>query len=108
MPFKEQSEPASIDGLAALAGVLYGVFLGYMIFSRSLLSLVLGALLGLLVLPLPFKQMALITAGMIMGTAGIGPVWTEEHERRGQRIASILLILLIISGAFGLLFIPAM
>jgi FtsH-binding integral membrane protein len=102
-----QMKPSSrIFVLAAIAGSIYGAFLGDQIASGSGVGLGIGAVIGFFIGSPIIAQMALGTAGVFMGMSGIGPVWTEEHDRRAQRIATVLLILVIISGAFGLLFAP--
>jgi hypothetical protein len=93
-------------GLAGLAGAIYGAFLGGVFFGRSWITLGLGALLGLAILAPVILQMVLGTAGVFMGMSGIGPAWTEYHEQRARRIAKFLLVLVIVSGAIGLIFAP--
>lgn len=105
MSHNVQGQTNRIYGLAALAGTIYGAFLSGQLFGGSWVALGLGAFIGLAILSPVFAQMALITAGVLMGMSGIiGPTWTEHHERLAQRIATILLVLIIASGIFGLLF----
>ncbi|MFH1207787.1 MAG: hypothetical protein V1668_04250 [Patescibacteria group bacterium] len=96
----------AIDGLGILAGTIYGVFLGGQIFGGSWVALVICALLGLFFLSQILIQLVLRTAGMIIGMTEIGSTWTDYHERQAQRIAKILLVILIVSGTFGLIFAP--
>lgn len=107
MSHNVQDQTNRIYGLAALAGTIYGAFLSSQFFGGSWVALGIGAFIGLAILSPAFAQMALITAGNLMGLSGIGPTWTEHHERRAQRIATILLVLIIASGIFGLLFASA-
>ena len=98
-----QSKPSKrVSVLAAFAGTIYGAFLGNQVSGGSGIGVGVGAVVGLLILSPAIAMMALGTAGVFMGMGGLGPAWTEDHDRRAQSLATVLLILVIISGILGL------
>ena len=102
----ERNAGGRISFLSAVAGIIYGWLLSTQIFGSSGIAWVLGGVGGLILLGPAIAQMALGTAGTFIGMSGVGPTWTEHHDRRAARIATALLVLVILSGVVGLLFAP--
>lgn len=102
----ERATGGRLSFMSAVAGIIYGCFIATQAFGSSGPTLILGGLGGLILLGPAIAQMVLTTAGILIGKGRVGPTWTEHHERKACRMATVLLVLVILSGLFGLIFAP--
>jgi hypothetical protein len=106
-----QAGERSVDRFAMAAGAIFGAWLARAMFSGSATALGLGAVVGLFIVSPVAGQMARSTAGGIVGASGLREYHPDEdnvdigpRERRivkGQRVAKILLISVIVASGLG-------
>lgn len=87
--------------LAILAGLFYGMSLATSFLGGSLVVVIIGAIVGVIVLPPIFTLLASQAAGVILAFTSGRSGWTSDHERRAEWIVVVILVLLIIAGLFG-------